>query len=415
MFKEHVCALDIGSNKISAAVAEIRRKRVSAVYFDSVPSKGFREGGVVDGINLVNCVGQLLKKLKSRSGLNIKFVYTGISGPDIITKHSQAIIPLAERGNKLIMPSDVKRVNEQARVLGSSLEEEIIHQVPFAYTVDSKEEIINPLGLYGHRLKADLYLVCGKLAAVQSVIRVVNQAGFDVKDLFFSGLATAEAVFNREFRQGLNVLCDIGNDNIEIMVFKDGLLRNVDMLSAGGAGLTRRLAENLAIPLDLAEEVKHAYAVAQEPSPDDNKEILVKKNNIYHTLKQGAISSIASAHTKELCSQIRECIQKMVPLYEVKNVVTVGRAVLLEGFLETLEHTLGVSVRLGRLTHPDMLSALNKEHAIGQKYVAHLTALGLICLALEKQKPEALSTHAPSPNLFKRAVTKVKDIYLEYF
>jgi cell division ATPase FtsA len=76
-----------------------------------------------------------------KSGVKIRNIYTNIPAPNVIVKHSRAIIPLAERGNKVVTPSDVMRVNHQAKVLGANLEEEIIHRIPYSYSVDSKEGV----------------------------------------------------------------------------------------------------------------------------------------------------------------------------------------------------------------------------------------------------------------------------------
>ena len=34
----YICAIDIGSNKISAALAKIKKNRIESVFFDSLPS-----------------------------------------------------------------------------------------------------------------------------------------------------------------------------------------------------------------------------------------------------------------------------------------------------------------------------------------------------------------------------------------
>ncbi len=168
----YISALDIGSSKIAACVAKVKKGSITGIFFDSIPSKGVSRGVIVDAIALVGSIGKLLKNLKVKSGINIKFIYTNISGSDIVTKHSRAIIPLAERGNKVITLSDIQRVNEQARVLGSSLEEEIIHLIPSSYTIDSKNNVANPIGLYSHRLEVDLYLVCTKPSTCNKSVRI---------------------------------------------------------------------------------------------------------------------------------------------------------------------------------------------------------------------------------------------------
>lgn len=417
MFRNYICALDIGSSKISAAVVELKKKHISKISFESIAAKGFSNGAITDSIELVGCIGNVLEKLKNRSGINIKFIYTDISGQDITTKHSQAIIPLAERGNKVITFSDVHRANEQARILGSSLEEEILHQIPFGYSIDSKSEILNPIGLYGHRLKVDLYLLCGKLSSIQSMIRVVNQAGFEVKDLFFPGLAISEAVFDRELKEGVNILCDIGHDTTELLVFKEGLLRDIEILPIGGFDLTKKLAVTLKIPLDLAEEVKQSYASVEDSNRiKEDKEILIKKNNIYHTIKQKMVVEIVTSEAKVMCLAIKEKIEKMSNHYEVNNVVTVGRTVLLEGLLEALENTLGISAKLGRIVNPEIVSAIHANDSVaGQKYINYVTTLGIICQALNAQRPQVSSSKQPPQNFVRRTITRAQEIYQEYF
>ena len=162
MINSYICAMDIGSSKLAAVLAKTRKNSVTDLFFETEVSKGIKEGAIVDSIELIGSIERLLKNLKSKSGVKIKSVFTNISGLDLLTKHSCAVIPLAERGNKVISSADIQRVNEQARVLGSNLEEEVIHQIPYSYNIDSKKNIINPLGLYSHRLEIDLFLVSAK-------------------------------------------------------------------------------------------------------------------------------------------------------------------------------------------------------------------------------------------------------------
>lgn len=315
MLDNYICVLDIGSSKIASCVAQIKRKRLNNIFFESAPSKGVKEGVIVDSINLVSSITKLMKNLKVKSGINIKFLYTNISGQDIVTRRSHAIIPLAERGNKVITVSDMQRVSEQARILGSSLEEEIIHQIPSSYTIDSKSNIANPIGLYSHRLEVDLYLVCGRLSSVQSLSRVMNQSGYDIKNLFFSGLATSKAVFDKDLAGGLNLFCDIGSDMTELLVFRDGLLRDIEILPIGGDDLTEQLQGELKIPFDLAEDIKRSHGIIGDPAYiREDKEILVKKSNLYKPIKQRVVSGIITSSAKAICSKIKDALEKKRPV-----------------------------------------------------------------------------------------------------
>lgn len=415
----YVCALDISSSKVSAAVAQIQKRRIANIFFETQSQKkGIKKGMIVDSVDLTGCIGRTLKNLKKKSGINIKLVYANVSGLDIVTKHSRAIIPLAERGNKIITLSDIEEANDQARILGSSLEEEIIHRIPQNYAIDSNSNILNPLGLYSHRLEVDLYLVCAKLSFVQGLSRAVNQAGYEVKDLFLSGLATSQAIFNKQLRGGVTVFCDIGSDITELLLFKDGVLKHVEIITVGGDDLTMQLEEKLKVSFDLAEDVKISWGSVGDCSQiNSNKEILLKQNNAYKPISQKLVSEILTPKAKLTCQAIKEKVEKIVSFDEIDNFVATGRTVLLEGFLEMLENSLGIPVKLGRITNPDIIPWVNKDNTIsGQRYLTYVTSLGIICQALYKPQPQSVSTYQhPSRNPVLRTINKVKEIYQEYF
>jgi len=435
MLNNYICALDLGSSKIASVVAEIKRKRIANIFFESIPSRGIKKGVIIDSTEVIGSIGKILKRLKIKSGINIKSIYTNISGTDVVTKHSRAIIPLAERGNKVITLSDIRKVNEQARILAASLEEDIIHQIPFSYTIDSRSNILNPLGLYSHSLEVDLYLVCAKLSSIQSLTRVINQAGYEIKNLFFSGLATSNVVFDKEFQvgvnpvtgddsggtnfsKGINILCDIGSDIIELLIFKDGSLCDIAILALGGDDITAELSNSLKMPFDLAEDTKRSYGIIGKQSQvKEDKEILVKKDNIYKPIKQRLVSEIITAKTKLICENLKDTLDKKIDLSQVDNFVTVGRTILLEGFLEMLENTLETSVKIGRITDPHISSLVNKDNNLsGQRYLTYITCLGMLSEALKGKQPQTLPVNQPAPkNPFLRAINRFKEVYEEYF
>jgi len=413
----YICALDISSSKISAVVVEIKKKRISNIFFETGSSRGTERGAIVDSVGLIGSLESILKNLKRKSGINIKFIYANISGSDIVTKHSHAIIPLAERGNKVITLADIQNVNEQARILGSSLEEEIIHKITHNYIIDSNANILNPLGLYSHRLEVDLYLICGKLSFLQNLTRVVNQAGYELKNLFLSGLATSKVIFNKELKEGIVLLCDIGADITELLLFKDGILKDIEILALGGNDLTFELSEALKISFDLAEDLKRSHASVGDYSQIDNgKEVLVKQGNIYKPINQRLISQILTPKAEQICQAIKNAVEKIVSCDKINNFIVAGRTVSLEGFLEMLENRLEISVKLGRISDANIISCINKDSSIsGQKYLTYVTSLGIICQVFYGQEPQVSPIYKPARNPALRALNKFKELYQEYF
>jgi len=417
MLSSYICALDIGTSKIAAVVAQVKRRRLANIHFETIPSKGIKKGMVVDSIDLIGSVGKALGNLRLKSGINIKYIYVNVSGQDITTKHSRAVIPLAERGNKVITASDIYRVNEQARILGSNLQEEIIHRIPVSYSIDSAAGIANPLGLYSHRLETDLYLICGKLSSVQSLTRVINQAGFEIRELFLSCLATSKVVFGKELKSGQNIFCDIGSDTTEIAVFNNGMLKSIEILNLGADNLTRELEENLRLTYDLAEDVKRSYGSVGDLSRiSEDKEILVKKENTYRPIRHKLVAEIINAKTKAICQTIKDTVDRMADLNITNNFIVAGRGVLQDGFIETLENILGVPVKLGRINDPELSSLVSEnENLSGQKYLTYLTCLGMIICAMAGEEVLTAPSNMPPRSLLSKAINRFKEMYQEYF
>ncbi|MBU1090562.1 MAG: hypothetical protein KKC42_01785, partial [Candidatus Omnitrophica bacterium] len=88
----------------------------------------------------------------------------------------------------------------------------------------------------------------------------------------------------------------------------------------------------------------------------------------------------------------------------------------LEGFIETLENTLTVPVKLGRIASPHLLSYLKEESALSQiKSLTYLTSLGMICEVLGDKRRGVTPAKKSSRNLILRAANRVKEVYQEYF
>jgi cell division protein FtsA len=418
MIDSYICVLDVGSSKIAACVARLKRKRIVDIFCESIAVKGIRKGVIVDSVDLTDAIAEVVKKLKDISRINIRMIHANISGRHLITKHSHAVIPLTERGNKIITLGDIKKVNEQALLLGSHIDEEIIHYFPSKYTIDANETVVNPIGLYSHRLEVDLFLVCGKLAQIQTVTHVVNQAGFDIKTLFFSGLANAHIVFGTEPAKGINVICDIGSDVTELVFFRDGLLKTIVVLPAGGDELTQSLVDAFPIPRHLAEDIKLSYGVIGDSTQvRDDKEVLIKKDNSYQPVKQRVICQTITAAARNLCRQIKTAVEQEVNIADINKFVVAGRGIFHDGLLELLESVIGLKIAPARVGNSEILPFLQKLDLLsGQKYITFLTALGLISYQMNELQPPKDPSLTKVPNQpFLKVIHKVKEVWQEYF
>jgi len=417
----YVCGLDIGSSKIAGCLGIFKNGRLDNLFWDSLPVSAIKRGQCQDFTGLTNSLTQLLKNLKVKSGVKIKSVYLAITSQNISVKHSQAIIALAERGNRAVSKRDIQNVNQQARILGSSLEEEIIYTEPQGYTIDEESKVINPLGLYGHQLKVDLYLILTKVSYINTIIEVINRLGLHLNDINLSGLAVGQAVFGPDRKTGLDILCDIGKDITQILIFNEARLSHYQTIAYGGDNLTDSLIQKLKVPYPLAEEIKISHGRVQNNLDTQDREIIIKKDTGYTTLSQNKVIDILSHSSMDIAEAIRDIIKSQILLISSPilprepNVYICGRSACLEGFLEILEVVMGMPVKMARLSNSGLLTPLLRRRIFsGEPILNYLVCLGLIANAINFPHKKEYS-HYSLRNLLPYFAEKAKQIYHEYF
>ncbi len=418
----YICGLDIGSSKIAACLTCFRGKELTQLWWDSTAVVGIKRGQVQDVQALTAMLSQLLKNLKEKSGVRIKSVYLGIAGQNIVVKHSQAAIALSESGSKSITKTDIQNVNQQARILCSSFTDEILHTEALSYTVDNENEVINPLGLYGHQLKVDLYLICARASYTNTITEIINRLGLKLNDITLSGLAVSQAVFNSKKTEAINILCDVGKDITQILIFKDTRLLHCQIITSGGDDLTTRLARELNLSHSLAEEVKISYGCIQNNCETPDKEIIVKKDDNYTTLSRNRVIQILTRESRRIAEAIRDVIRPHLlttssPLMSTKATLYVsGRTVYLDGFLELLEVVIGIPVKMAELGNSALLTPLMRYRILfGESILNYLTCLGLIAKAIKLPYNKLARPMHGFSGLLSYIPEKVREIYQEYF
>ena len=419
MKNNSICALDLGSSKASAMVCVFNRQgKIIDMTMESVSSKGIKAGHIVNFSELSASVETLLNKLQKSSKLKIKELYTNVSGSEVTTRHSRAIMPLAERGNKVITDADLYRIREEARVLGTSLQDEIIHQIPFGYIVDGDNFCLNPRELYAHRLEVDLYLIYAKLSYIQGITRLLHQLGYSIKAVFYSGFTSAKLALGQGKRYGIDIFCDIGADLTDLVMFKDKILQKIEVLTRGADDITVAISRNLNIPFELAEEIKRRSAVVGEQEDLSlDKEVMVNKDNAYVPIKQREISQIATQSCSSMCMAIKEAVNKMAEGGTVNSLFIAGRSAIQEGLLEKLEELSGIPTKLVRIpAHMFLNNDIHNELASSYiKTLTYLNSFALIVFAWESAQENNIFRNAPSLKSLSGIANKVKQVYQQYF
>src|SRR5688572_16113810 len=200
-------AVDVGSAKTCALVAEIGESGLRYRGHGICDSRGSRKGAIVDLERAVSSVKKAVDEAEVLSGDAVETAVVGIGGAHIrgINTHGG----IAFGGHREITRDDIRHAVEKARAIPLPTDRQPLHLLPQQYIVDSEAGVREPAGMTGGRLEVKVHVVTAAQTATQNVVTTVNRAGMMVEDTVYEALACADSVLKPDERELGACLLDI--------------------------------------------------------------------------------------------------------------------------------------------------------------------------------------------------------------
>ncbi|MGA1865326.1 MAG: cell division protein FtsA [bacterium] len=403
-----IVGLDIGTTKIAAIVAECpSSSSVEIIGIGVAPSRGLRKGTVVDIDSTVESIKSAVRDAELMSGHEINDAYVGIAGGHIRGINSKGVIAISGK-NKEIMPEDIDRAIDAAKAVALPMSHEVIHVLPQEYLIDDQEGIKKPLGMQGVRLEVCVHIVTGAISSAQNIVRCVNRAGIEVKDIILEQLGSSQATISQEEKDLGIAVVDIGGGTTDIAIFVDGSIRHTSVLSLAGDNFTRDIAVGLRTPKSEAEKIKIEYGCAMTSLVDENEVIEVpsvggRKPRI---ISRQVLSEIIQPRAEEVFDLIaREIHSSGYEDLISAGVVLTGGASLMEGMVEIAEQIFDLPVRIG---YPNCIEGLRDI----VKTPIHSTGVGLVLYGAQNTDTYRKSQDG---GVFYGIVNKMKNMMSDFF
>ena len=404
--EKHYCGLDLGAQKIKAGILKVKdATQMELIGIYEQKTAGFRDGAVSDLGELSDCIHATVQTLLSKTNLKLKEVQLGVGSELIEVREGGTTIPLVDRTNKIITQRDMKKVNDQARLLSLKMDEEILHDLPQQYVVDEVNKALNPGGLYGRKLGVHSLMIFTNTNRIRNIVRAVHQAGYEVPNVFFTSYAACEVALDDIERTQGRVLIDIGAKATSVLLFQENILRRLKKIDIGGDAFTRRISERLNLPFELAEEIKRSYATTLPAHHSNDEEILVKRDSAYKPVKGKDIYAAIEPQIQELLENIQNVLLEFGVVDELDmDIVMIGGGSLLTGLIERVSQTT---------RHPARLAKMNVASARSPGNAALFA--GVVGLAKSGFKQSLRYAISPDGHWRANLLTRFKELYHEYF
>lgn len=251
-----VVGLEVGTSKVCVVVGELRADAtINVIGIGQCPSRGVRKGEIVDFDNAIQCIRQAVVEAEESAGIEIRSVYAGVTGGHIRGFNNRGMVPITNEDRE-ITEEDVEAVMQNARVIDIPVENAVVHAIRQHFRIDGQDGVLNPIGMLGSKLEADVLVLHGVRNRLQNTLRCVKTVPLEVEDVVFCGLASALALLNREQKEMGALVVDIGGGTTDYVVYTDGVIKHAGAIAVGGDHITNDLHLGLKIPLNRAEKLK---------------------------------------------------------------------------------------------------------------------------------------------------------------
>ncbi len=369
----YIIALDVGSTKTCALIAEIDEKQVKFLSLGAAESKGLRKGLIVNLDSTVSSIRRAVEEAEGVANVPVESAVIGVAGSHVRGVNSRGGVTLGNRARD-IDRDDVRRAIDAARNISLPEDREVLHVLPHEFMVDAQDGIRDAIGMVGHRLEANVHLVTSSIAATQNLVTAANRAGILVNDTVLEPLASAEACLTQDERDLGCCLLDIGGGTTELIVYGGGVVRHTGAVPVGGDHFTNDLAVGLRTPIPEAEKIKrrHGCAATSLLHEDTSIEIASVGDRPPRTIFARMLTDIIEPRTMEVLSLIREDLRRAGLDRQIPaGFVLAGGGARLNGLVELAEQTFHLPVRVAE---PKGLADLPEQVAQPE----YATVVGLV-------------------------------------
>ncbi|MDD5118714.1 MAG: cell division protein FtsA [Sulfuricurvum sp.] len=349
--KRTVLAIDIGSTKVCALIAEIDDDNVAQIIGAGISkAQGLRKGSITNIELASKSIKSALNDAKRVAGTELRSAVVTISGAYTKSLNSSGIVNI---------PNKEITLNEIQRVMHTSLynanipnEFEVLHALPYNFKVDDQDFIEDPLGMNASRLEVETHIITTQKSNLNNLRKAVKAAGVDVESVVLSGYASAIAVLNNDEKELGAAVVDMGGNTSNIVIHSGHAIRYNDFLGVGSNHITNDLSMALHTPLHTADNVKISYGSLYAPSNDLIELPVIGDETSTHEVSLEVVHNVIYARVEETLMIIAQSIEKSgLKDHMGAGVVLTGGFTKIEGLRELAVAILdNMPVRLAKPT-----------------------------------------------------------------
>ncbi len=366
-----ILAIDIGSTKICAIIAEIEEGKIQILGHGISKSQGIKKGAITNIELASKSIKKAINDAKRIAGSNINSATVSISNAYAKSLNSTGIVNIP---HKDISIKEINRVMQTALYNANVPNEyDVIHVLPYNFRVDDQDFIEDPFGMNASRMEVDVNIIMTQKSNLSNLKKAVRSAGVEISGIVLSGYASAIATMDEDEKELGVAVIDLGGQTSNLVIHTGNSIRYNDFLGVGSNHITNDLSMALHTPLQIAENVKIRHGNLIETSNEIIELPIIGDEENRNGVSLEIVHSVIFARVEEALMILAKSLEKSALKEQIgAGIILTGGMTKLKGIRELAQSIFpALPVRIGK---PNEIGGLFEE----LKDPAYSTVIGLL-------------------------------------
>jgi len=321
---EFFLALDIGTEVAKALVFRVDRGEAKGHIVGvgrERQKRGNMQSGAVSDISGVieTCRIAIDEAIKNSGAKKVKKSIIGIAGELVKGSTTTVHYVRSKPDSRIDLPelkSIIQKVQEKAyERIKSQLSWETGQDNPDIRLVNAAivdvridgYQVSNPVGFQGKDVSVSVFNAYAPMIHLGALQTIADELRINILNMAAEPYAVARSVDYDDILDFSAIFVDIGGGTTDIAVVRNGGMEGTKMFSLGGRAFTKRLAQELRIKFDEAEDLKIKYSLGKLGGDINARVEQILKNDCLVWLSAVELSLAEFAESDQLPSKILLC------------------------------------------------------------------------------------------------------------
>lgn len=341
-------SLDIGSDSIKIVVCELFLNKLNLLAASSFKSKGIKKGLITDVELASITIKQAINEIENMLNIKIKKVITSV--PSYLAEYS-IIKGSTNITDGIVSHDDVMKSLEIAMKSKVINGKEMVTILPIDFKIDSKGEIVDPVGLSGSVLDCRAVLVSVPKKNIYSVVGILESIGIEVIDISLNNIGDLYAFKNSNFDNKIAAIINIGSETTSVSLYNRNVIIKSSILNMGGKNIDSDIAYMFKIDEDTAHRLKTKFAVAHKKYASTHDLYEIKNADGILKVNQLEISEIVMSRLEEILNISKNELNNLTSK-QIDYIIITGGVVNTAGFEHLVSDIFPNQANIGSIKIP---------------------------------------------------------------